>query len=105
MASLQLDNVHSCSSSFFQRNFLLTTGECAFTIRRGMKVEKKNGTAVVGNLNLKYGQRVQILKIKYHCGFDTRLSISLDTYCDAGVIMVNRINIFCIIMELNSDLA
>ena len=65
IASLQLNEVHICTSGFFQRGFLLTTKSCGIHMLDGMTKKHKTGTAVIGNFNLKQGQRTIILEILY----------------------------------------
>ena len=67
IASLQLNGDHICSSALFQEGFLLTAGVCASYMLDGMKKNNKTGTAVLGNSNLRKGQRVIIFEILYTC--------------------------------------
>ena len=65
MASLQLNGSHICSSSMFQKGFLISTGECAWHIGNGIQKRMQRATAVVGHFDLKKGQRINILKVAY----------------------------------------
>ena len=65
MASLQLNGIHICSSGLFQEGFLLTTGTCAYNILNSMTKKGQTGTALLGDSDLKKGQRVLILEISY----------------------------------------
>ena len=83
MASLQLDCSHVCSSSIIQLRFLLTTSDCASYIGVGIQVKLQRGTAVLTDLNLKKGQRIDIFKIAYHAGYR-------NYDYDLGVVMVGQ---------------
>ena len=86
MASLQLNEKHICSSGIFQTGFLLTTGHCAFNMGQGIETSQKKGTAVLADLNLKNGQRIDIFKVAYFSSYE------LYDF-EIGVIMVDRFNI------------
>ena len=88
MASLQLDGKHICSSGLFKVGFLLTTGECAWNIENGMTHEHKKATAVLGNNNLRDGQKIDILKIVLHPQFRINYPSRSNNYCDYGIAMV-----------------
>ena len=78
MASLQLSGNHVCSSGIFQKGFLLTTSECAWHIGYGIVERFQKATAVLGGLDLKTGQRIDIYKVAYFLDyhhFDYRIGI------------------------------
>ena len=85
MASLQVDNYHICSSGLFKKGFLLTTAECSEYIASCVNQEKRKGTAVLGGLNLKDGQRVNLLHFAY-----TANDKSYKYHGDVGIVMVGR---------------
>ena len=82
MASLQVNNFHICSSGLFRKGFLLTTGQCSRYIENYITFDK--ATAVIGDLNLNKGQRVDLLKTKYcsKCDYNDD---------DIGVISVSKL--------------
>ena len=86
VASLQLNGQHICSSGLFQEGFLLTTGACALYLIHGMTLNNETGTAVLGNSNLKKGQRVLILEISQAS------TMGIDD--DFGVVMVSLFDSF-----------
>ena len=65
MASLQLNGHHVCSSALFKKGFPLTAGECLRHIAQRIKQEKQKNTAVLGDRDLKAGQRVNVLKLAH----------------------------------------
>ena len=65
MASLQLNGHHVCSSALFKKGFLITAGECARYIAQRVKQGKQKHTAVLGDRDLRAGQRVNVLKLAY----------------------------------------
>ena len=83
MASLQLNGSHVCSSSLFQKGFLLTTMQCALHIGYGIKQKRQKCTAVLGNTNLKNGEIILISKIAYYNNFG-------NDDVDIGIVMVGR---------------
>ena len=90
MASLQLDGKHICSSSIIQEGFLLTTGECAYYIEKGMDFEKQKATAVLGSSNLQKGQRINIIEIAIKARYRIRSLTMLNGPYDFGFIMVRQ---------------
>ena len=90
MASLQLNNTHICSSGMFQKNFLITIALCAWHIAYAMDNKNQKATAVLGNINLKNGQRVNILKIAYQSSCKIFGSTRPSSDYDVGVVMVCR---------------
>ena len=81
IASLQLNGEHVCNSVLFQKDFLLTAGACASRVLVGMIKENKTGTAVLGNSNLRKGERAIILEITH--AYHSKCSDS-----SVGVVMV-----------------
>ena len=71
IASLQLNGFHICNSGMFREGFLLTTGDCAHNIGKGIQMKQQRATAVLANPNLKDGQRINILKIAYYSTYST----------------------------------
>ena len=90
MVSLQLNSSHVCSSGMFQRGFLLTTSMCAWYIGNSIEEKYQKATAVVGNLNLQNGQRVNILKLAYLSYNTSTISTCPTKDDDVGVVMVRR---------------
>ena len=88
--SLQLDGSHICGSGLFQKGFLLTTALCAWYIGIGIQKEMKRATAVLGDVNLRKGQRIYILKVAYQCVCSFGSSCPIRDY-DIGVIMVGSL--------------
>ena len=98
MASLQLNKEHICSSGIFQVGFLLTTGDCAWYIGKGIQKYRKRATAVLTGLNLKSGQRVDIFKVAYYPNFE-------DYESEFGIVMVSRLKIFNVAIEVSDECA
>ena len=90
MASLQLNGLHICSSGMFQNGFLLTTNICAWYIGEGIEEDLQRGTAVLGNSDLKIGQKINIFKIAYVTEFYTSSRRPRNDH-DVGLIMVGKI--------------
>ena len=88
MASLQLNGSHICSSGFYKKGFLITSALCAWHIGVGIQKEMKRATAVLGDVNLKNGQRVNILKIAYYTQWHVDKSNPPTNEYDSGVVMV-----------------
>ena len=81
IASLQVDGKHICSSGLFKKGFLLTAGECAIYIEDCAVLEKQKATAVIGDMHLNKGKRIDIVGYAHftkHGVYDN----------DIGVIMV-----------------
>ena len=89
VASLQLNGDHICSSGLFQKDFLLTTGNCAIVLLNGMTKKNKTGTAVIGDSSLKKGQRVIILNVAYSKN---------DAFI--GVVMVSSLEGFSFVIKI-----
>ena len=89
VASLQLNDSHICSSGLFKERFLLTTGDCALHIARGIKDRNEKGTAVFGALDLKDGQRVNIFKVAYLDGIQFANTRLMNNIYEIGVVMVS----------------
>ena len=85
--SLQLDGSHVCGSGLFQKGFLITTASCASYIGIGIQKKMKRATAVLGDVNLKKGQRIYILKLAYQTTTAFGSICGISDY-DVGVIMV-----------------
>ena len=83
MASLQLNGHHICSSSLFKKGFLLTAGECARYIAWRVKLGKQKHTAVLGDRDLKAGQRVHVSKLAH-------IDRSVSYQDDIGMVMVGQ---------------
>ena len=83
MASLQLNGYHVCSSVLFKQGFLLTAGDCSRYIARHMNQGKKKHTAVLGDRDLKAGQRVNVLKLAH-------IDRSVSYQDDIGMVMVGQ---------------
>ena len=86
--SLQLDGSHICGSGLFQKRFLITTASCAWHIGNGIQNKMKRATAVLGDVNLKKGQRIYILKLAYQTTTSFHSTYPSSDY-DIGVIMVS----------------
>ena len=89
MVSLQLEGSHICSSTLIQKGFLLTARDCARDIGIGIQQKLQKATAVIGDINLKTGQRVNIQKVAFYI---TRMNLKNEI----GVIMVDRFHFFII---------
>ena len=89
MASLQLDGKHICSSGIFHEGFLATTGQCAWNIKYGM-LDYRKATAVLGESDLKKGQRVTIVKVTYDSRFEMSNERHRNSNFDLGVVKVSR---------------
>ena len=100
MASLQVNNFHICNSGLIKQSFLITTAECSFYIANCVYKEKKKGTAVLGNRNLKKGQRVDLLRFAY-----TRNCPDHIGYEDVGIVMVGQIIKLYFVSRLFSNCA
>ena len=87
MASLQLNDVHICSSGLFKIGFLITSADCTEYIGKYIVRNLQRATAVLGDTNLKNGQRVNILKIAYYS------SIKLYDF-EVGIVMVSCLKLF-----------
>ena len=85
VASLQLNGIHICASGLFQERFLLTIGPCASYMLDGINNKNKTGTAVLGNVNMRKGQRADILNILY-------ISHEANDERNVGVVMVSWTN-------------
>ena len=105
MASLQLNDSHICSSSMFKRGFLLTANICAWYIGDNIRNKLKKGTAVLGNLNLKKGLRVNILKLAYYTIIGLDDGIRTRRINDVGIIMVCLLQSFDLMLKLIKDCA
>ena len=88
MASLQLDGRHICSAGVFKKHFLLTTADCVWYIEHSTKETKQKATAVLGDINLKNGQRVDIVRMAYHPRFKSDAQFCSNNFCDFGIVMV-----------------
>ena len=88
MVSLQISELHICGSSFFQKKFLLTTVLCAWYIGERITKHQEKATAVLGNPNLKNGQRVNILKMAYPTTFSAFGEPRIKKDNDVAIIMV-----------------
>ena len=107
MASLQLENVHICSSALIKEGFVVTTGECALFIETGKHQRGQKAIAVLGDSNLSKGQRVEIEKIAFHPRFKSCFPARLNNYWDLAVIKVGdwiviRITGYCVLISLLS---
>ena len=99
IASLQLNNIHICSSGLFAVDYLLTTGKCAWHIENGMQKKFQKGTAVVGNTDLRRGQRINIFKVGYHHRFQIYNLLRLNNIYDVGVIRVSQLKSFSFVIK------
>ena len=88
MASLQLDGKHICGSGMFRKGLLLTTGECTWHIKNNLNRSTKKATAVLGNTNLKKGQRIDIIEAVHHPRFLIDDNKYLNNFCDFGIVRV-----------------
>ena len=75
--------------------FLLTTGDCACKIGKGIKKERQRATAVLANINLKDGQKINILKIAYYSSYHRYES-------EIGVIMVGVFKNFDFVHKIST---
>ena len=88
VASLQLNSSHICNSAHFQVGFLLSTGKCVWTIENGMAYRNQKGTAVIGDLNLKKGKRINVLSFAYHPRFRYNRQTDFGIHSDLGIVKV-----------------
>ena len=77
----------------FQEGYLLTSGECAWYIEYGMKHKYQDGTAVIGDLNLKEGKRIQILGVEYDHRFCISKLEHWNKQHNLGVVKVGKFEI------------
>ena len=84
MASLQLNGHHVCSSALIKKGFLLTAGQCLRYIGQRIRIHHQKNSAVLGDRDLRSGQRINVLKLAY---------IGNDNWFgdDAGLVMVSQL--------------
>ena len=105
LASLQLDGKHICSSGLFKEGYLLTSGDCAWFIGESIKNGRQRATAVLGNLNLQKGQRIDVKIISYFKEVGIDYATRPNSNYEVGVIMVCKLKSIYSMIILNSYFA
>ena len=84
------EEVNFCAAAIFAKNLLLTSGQCAYKIKRKMESNLECCFAHVGSIDLTKGTRYSIRHILIHSKFDTKRPAYLSANYDIGVIMVSK---------------
>ena len=90
----QLGGKDIFTSGLIHKDVLLSTGECVWHIVNGMEKNMQEGTAVIGDANLRMGKSIIISKVAYHSRFVMDRVNYISKFCDLGVVRVGLLKFF-----------